>query len=489
MRVLLPLAVLLGSCTFHVAGVDLQDLSANANDLSGGHTDDLASFDQQSGDAMMSIDSALSDGMVDSATPPDFSPASDLQCVAGCNGATLRTCSVSGSTDQTCALGCSTSGSPHCQQMVPSGGSVTTGDLTVGALSNVLITANVVLDSDTGAISGGVRNATASGVIDHGIEYRSSGKAGIFIFNNLSVAMGFTVSLRGSKAVALVAVGDIHIDGVLDGTQPCASPTPSPGPGGQFGGAPGQSSSGAGHGGAGKGAHNSSSGGGGAGYSAVGGAGGISATGGGNAAVSGGSIVALDLTKLQGGFGGGGGGAGQSSGGGGGAAIQLVAGGTIFVTNGANGGINAGGCGGTGPGLSITAANSGAGGGGGSGGLILLEAQSINISGTLAANGGGGAAADSSGTAGQNGKLGTAAANGGTNSDGTQTDAGGGGAGGTKNTAAVDGTGDSGTTTIHNGGGGGGGVGYIWLNAYNGQLTTGGGTFSPTQGSGAITLQ
>jgi hypothetical protein len=478
MRSWLPLAVLLSSCTFRVTGVDLTDLSANANDLSGGHVDDLASSDGLVGGDGMSGDAMSSDALVD-ATPTDFTPASDLQCVGGCFGNTLRTCSVSGATDQSCALGCSTSGSAHCLQFVPSGGAVTSGDLTVGGLSNVIISANVVLDSDTGAISGGIRNATASGVIDHGIEYRSSGRTGIFIFNQLTVAMGFTVSLRGSKAVALVSESDIHLDGVLDGTQPCTSPVPSPGPGGEFGGAAGQSSAGAGHGGAGQGAHNQASGGGGGGYGAVGGAGGSSQTGTGAAAVSGGNMVALDLSKLQGGFGGGG---AQSAGGGGGAAIQLVAGGSIIVTNGTNGGINAGGCGAR----AYTTGSGNGGGGGGSGGLILLEAQSINVSGTLAANGGGGAAGDTSGGAGQSGKLGTAVASGGVNSNASQTDAGGGGAGGTKNSGAVDGTGGTG---INNGGGGGGGVGYIQLNVFNSQFTDAAGTYSPTQTIGAITLQ
>jgi hypothetical protein len=153
------------------------------------------------------------------------------------------------------------------------------------------------------------------------------------------------------------------------------------------------------------------------------------------------------------------------AGSGGGGAIQIVAGQSITIEQ--FGAINAGGAGGV------------AYGGGGSGGAILLEAPTIAIRGTLAANGGGGGS--NSGGNGSNGLPSGQAAAGGGSGDDSGVGFGGMGSAG----AALSGSNGANGTGI-NTAGGGGGAGRIRINSAGGVATTPG-VLSPALGTGCAT--
>jgi hypothetical protein len=113
----------------------------------------------------------------------------------------------------------------------------------------------------------------------------------------------------------------------------------------------------------------------------------------------------------------------------------------------------------------INAGGAGAYGGGGSGGAILLEAPTVTVQGTLAANGGGGGV-DS--TFGAGATPSSTPAAGGAN--------GGAGSAGPTINGSLGVIGDAGTTFY---GGGGGGAGYIRINAGAGGAILDAGTISP----------
>jgi hypothetical protein len=146
----------------------------------------------------------------------------------------------------------------------------------------------------------------------------------------------------------------------------------------------------------------------------------------------------------------------EGTGGHGGGAVLLLAANTINVT----GGINAGGQGGR-PGTQ----NTSGGGGGGAGGMIVLDAQTVMSSGLLAANGGAGGEGSGENTGGTAGSdsSGIGAATGGTSGAALLN----GGDGGNGSAGAAAGAGAPGSvgTTVNNlrggGGGGGGGAGLI----------------------------
>lgn len=145
-------------------------------------------------------------------------------------------------------------------------------------------------------------------------------------------------------------------------------------------------------------------------------------------------------------------------GGAGGGAIQVSAGQAVLLLAGSL--VNAGGAGGQ-----------GAGGGGGAGGAILLEAPSVKIAGTLAANGGAGGANDPIGKpVGENAHPDATAAKGGVADSGNPQDNGGdGAAGATKNGAPGTYGGGKTTSALKDAaGGGGGGAGRIRLNSQTG---------------------
>lgn len=412
------------------------------------------------------FESATTVDAVEPDIAPDASVCADLS--ATCAGdSTLRTCSAVGElpTDTTCNWGCIDATAPHCGELVPTGGVVTTQDLAPdAALLDQDISATITISTSTGAM--GVVRPAGTGVIN-GISFEVRGGIGIFRFK--SVAFHGGVVLTGTAPVAFVADGAIVVDTLIDARGTCL--TTSAGPGGNQGGNASGNGQGLGGGGRGNNAGaTDASGGGGGGFGALG-----SNGGNGNAAnggTRGNSFGDLAITTLVGGGGGGGGGRQGAGGvgGGGGGAVFLASNTSIRIETGA--GINAGGCGGFG------AQNSdGGGGGGGSGGAILLEAPVVTLDGGLGVNGGGGGAGGSADN-GENAPL-ISAANGAISAvDGN----GGNGGAGTTFSGTV-GENDSPA------GGGGGAVGRIRINTRTSMVDGVGLTSPPFDALGTSTTR
>jgi hypothetical protein len=347
----------------------------------------------------------------------------------------------------------------------------------------IQISSTVTLDTDTGAISGGLTRGAGEGVAsDIGYHQRMSGTAplGVFVFASLEVTEAGTMRFIGSRAAVLLIGGEATISGVIDVAAGCDGLRSCPGPGGRAGAIPGTPASGCGSAGdGGSGASNTDGGGGGGGGAAMGATGGAA----GSAATGAGGAICPSsptLVPLVGGGGGGAGGQGAtpavSDGGGGGGAVQITSLTRLIV----DGVVDANGAGGGGGPLSASGINAGAGSGGGAGGGVLLEAPSIELAAStvLVANGGGGGAGgygDQAGTPGANGGRSTTVAAGGAAVGGNAP----GGDGGAGSTAA-----QSPPTTGGNGGGGGGAVGRIaLLTAVPVTLL---GTLSPPPATGAV---
>ncbi|MBA3459469.1 MAG: hypothetical protein H0T46_05885 [Deltaproteobacteria bacterium] len=408
-------------------------------------------------------DGALSpiDSSVDAYIPDaSLCVAASKQCI-GANQK-LRVCDSSGasSRDIDCAWSCLETPEPHCAQLVPSGGAVTTADLESTALTDHTIM-SATINTDDGSITG--LRAAGGGIIN-GIDYTQRGSVGVFRFNKLTI--NGLVNIRGTRAAAIVSIGEITINGGIDAQGDCSGS--NAGPGGSPGGAAGKDGSGSGSGGAGSGS-NPCSGGGGAGHGGAGGDGGGRDN-------DGDAFGTPSIAQLFGGAGGGGGGgeADGGEGGGGGGALQLVANKRIKI-NGAQplaGRIHAGGCGGRG-GLC-------GGGGGGAGGTILIEAPVIELaSSALAVNGGGGGGGggggNTTGTSGERATLSTTKASGGNGANGVngggppEPDGGDGGDGGDDNAAS-----GSNGENAKRAGGGGGAVGRMRFNTLSGSIVTSG---------------
>jgi hypothetical protein len=190
------------------------------------------------------------------------------------------------------------------------------------------------------------------------------------------------LGLAGDRAIALVTLGDLTVQGQISaGAVGAAS-----GPGGDN-----QESCATGRGAEGVvqmvDATMGGSGGGGGGFADVGGDGAPVEESDGPASDGGVAGGVPGLVPLRGGCAGGKGGLPQGgAGGGGGGALQLVAGGELLVE--AGGFVTA--RGGRGIGIHAADGNSSGGGGGGAGGGLLLEASTMVINGAVTANGGGG---------------------------------------------------------------------------------------------------
>jgi hypothetical protein len=275
--------------------------------------------------------------------------------------------------------------------------------------------------------------------------------ADLFILNSLTLPDNASLSFSSANPVILAVLTAVNIQGTLyvnDGKA-----------GGSSSAAPGR---GAGQGGAG---YASSSGYGSGSYCGMGGQGGTST---GPVPGGGSPYGTANLIPLVAGSNG-----GTSNGGGaGGGAIQIVAGQSITIGPGAH--IDAGGQGGTTPTGSTVSC------GGGSGGAILLEAPTVVVQGTLAANGGGGAGYVGIGA---DGNASDQPALGGvdTNSVDGGTAVGGIGSAGMTVNGGNGGPYDPGIYGGSSGGGGGGGAGWIRINAANASIT---GTVSPALDSG-----
>ena len=291
---------------------------------------------------------------------------------------------------------------------------------------------------------------------------QASGPAlGVFVVNSFTLASGATARVLGADALVIVALDTIRIDGSLLGN----SMDPNKGPGATL-----QSdiagTVGAGPGGGGPGSATTSAGGG--GYCGAGGAG-ASLAGATDDALGGPTFGNAALVPLLPGSNGGSG--GVSPGGNGGGAIELVAAHGITVT----GIVHVGGNGGEESGVyQLGFANNQQASGGGSGGAILLEAPTVDVSGTLAANGGagGGNAQGSAATASATSAPGGPA-------DASHAAGGDGSAGAT--VAGAQGSAVTGAAS----GGGGGGAGRIRINTATGQATLGG-VVSPSPATSCV---
>ena len=364
----------------------------------------------------------------------------------------LRTCSGPGAQyqDKTCDWGCvATGGTPHCGTIVPTSDAVDPTDLVdQSGLGDAMVAG--AIDTDTGSIPG--TRAQGAGIIS-GIGYRTHDN--VAVFTAKSWRFGST-TIGGSKAVAFVATaGDIVVDGTFDASGGC-SPNSTGGPGGFAGGTTKD--------GAGSNDTQAATGGGGGGNAGTtgGGGGGHAGTGGATRVAIGGAMYGdATITHLTGGAGGGAGsgGGGFGLGGGGGGAVQLITAGSVTVTTGITHTISVSGCGGTKGG-----GGADSGGGGGAGGTLLIEAHTIQNSGTLLANGGGGGGGDG-GTDGFDGIFGGFGGNGNNGTSG-----GNGGAGGSVNGQST-----------NDAGGGGGAAGWIRLNTFRG-MNLSAGTVSPSLG-------
>jgi hypothetical protein len=275
------------------------------------------------------------------------------------------------------------------------------------------------------------------------------------------------VKVTGARALIVIAARKVDVAAIIDGSADHLTA----GPGGTTGG----------KGGDGQVSGDNDSGGGGAGFGSAGAQGGdsIGNLPGGTAGTSFGDTRTFFGGGSPGGIGGGAAQCGATEmqkgrGGGGGGAIQISS--AVEVTIEATGGIDVNGGGGTGGCGSLASAGGGggtggcgslasAGGGGGSGGIVFLESPTVTVLGKLAANGGGGGGGGSGngnndGADGSNGALSSMAAGGGNAGAGGFLSSSNGGKGGSG------GAGMSGATrgeNQQNGGGAGGGTGRVWL--------------------------
>lgn len=460
-------------------------------------------------DAMPNIDAAPGiDGSPDAMVQVCDPGGADDNCS---DSTTLQSCRGDGSgfDPTSCNLACVAAPSAHCGAVAPSNG-ITDAMLDEGTADlDTLSTGSLIFNTNTGeitvAIGGAVVRPSGTGLdAGSGIAFEIVDQAGdppdigVFKFASLTVAEATTIRGVGNNAMAIVAAGNIQVNGVIlvtGGVESCgpsavtATPARCSGPGGREGAAADAAATGSGGGHQGTtSTGEAESGGAGGGHAGTGGAGGDAQSAGGSAGGTGGAIFAnAALIPLTGGGGGGGGateladgGGAGAPGGGGGGALQVVSRSQIAFGPNLGGpcGINAGGGGAGGSG------NSASGAGGGAGGGILLESPTVLFNGqcTLAANGGAGSGADIGGTA-MSGQLSANAAPGGPSGIGSGSGNGGAGA------AGATATGSQGVSADREAGGGGGGIGLIRVNTLNNGGFTNDGTTSPAAGTGAIGLQ
>jgi hypothetical protein len=288
---------------------------------------------------------------------------------------------------------------------------------------------------------------------------------------NVSVASGATLTVIGSRPLAILATNNITLDGTIGAAAKGATAGPGSAP---------VTANGA------DGSSTARNGGGGGGHGTAGAAGattGTPPTGAGGGAAAGSAAV---IPLLGGGHGGHNLDSSPNVGGGGGGGVQLSA--CHGLSVGSTGHIDVGGGGGQG-GQGHPSAAAGGGAGGGAGGSVLLESPQVTLTAgaVIAANGGGGGGggdtgASVAGSPGQDGPMSVAPAAGGLAAGGS---AGPGGSGGAGASAPNPGSPPSGGTD--GGGGGGGAVGRIRINTGDGQAPdTSGVVISPAPTTGAI---
>ncbi|HUG61606.1 MAG TPA: hypothetical protein VMP03_07160 [Methylomirabilota bacterium] len=372
-----------------------------------------------------------------------------------CQDDAVVTCTANGDIEQSvaCALGCTADPDPRCLVLEPSNLPAATCD--TAANLDLIYADSAEIDTDTACTSLVVQADAPDICVVRG--------------RNVTIAAGVTIRVTGGRALAIVATGDLTLDGTLDSSAIATGAGP---------GAVGDGIGGAGG--------VDGDGGGGAGHHTSGGMGGTGPLAGASGGVAGTSFGLDTLVPLRGGSGGGqAGGASQTQGGGGGGAVQLVACGSLTI----GGVIHVGGGGGEGGlGVLIDEPRE-AGGGGGSGGGVLLEAAVVNITGTLAANGGGGGGGgvfgseNTPGQSGGNGADATASATPALGGAGPfESGDGGDGAAGTTGPEM----GETPALSTGSGGGGGGAAGRIRLNVRAGTTPTVSGTVTPAASNGEV---
>lgn len=416
------------------------------------------------------------DASVD-AVPPDGGSEDATSCTqTTCASGVLEVCGASGTVEhvEPCRLGCFSN--DRCRRVDPSNGLGAQLDGTSG-LAAVTIPSGATVEADTGVVrSGGQVVAVATETVPQG------GGPTLRVFMARSFVLG-DIQIRGTMPVAIVAMEDIEVRGIIDVSAddvvagPGALTCAGAGRGGdQPGGAWLQRRSG--HVGSGQYIW-TTPGAGGGGFGSTGGVGGQTSLA---AGVAGGVNGNALLVPLRGGCPGGGVNSGfvdVGHAGRGGGAIQLVSGTGEIVLMATPGlaGVHAGGGGGRGCTNDGSASNppSGAGcgtGGGGSGGGILVEAADVRfeVGAALLASGGGGGGMGGCGTV-RNGQ--DAPPSGGTAAGGScSMEAWGlppaGGAGASTSAAQV-----GVSTEYAAAGGGGGGLGRIRVNTRDGTYAGG----------------
>jgi len=449
------------------AARDMPAPPADLGDL-GGPIDDLG-VDPPTDMPVITMDSGVDAGSLDfgfDSGPPDLGCTGADTCIGG-----VRAFCMSGvRVMEPCALGCATTTPGRCALFLPSN----VDAALFSTDSDVVLPATV--DTTACSLAGAVIAEQPSG-------------PGLCVVRgrDITVPVGTTVRVSGSRALVLLAARDIVVDGVLDAA---ARGTVS---------GPGASAARAGAGG--DGAHVDTFGDGGGGGGGRCGAGGAGGRGTGDAASSpaaapggaGGAVV--DVGTLSPLFGGSPGGRGAytagvisplAAGGGGGGAVQLSARELIRV----RGIIDVGGGGGQ-RGHARGFMNYSGGGGGGSGGAVLIEAPEVlyEMGGRVQAIGGGGASSGGSNTAsgtaaegidGNDGQDGVAASDralGGANPASRYSTVGAPSGGGS---ALAGDTGGAQTARYGNGGGGGGGAGCVLVRTATGAIPAGASASAPS---------
>ena len=278
-----------------------------------------------------------------------------------CAGTKLQTCgSDAVFTDtETCELSCTTAPTPHCAYLSPK---------YVPDACDVPASGTTLTVSTSATIDSGLDNNCTGGVVAQ----TDGPEICVLHYERISVGSGATLTLVGTRAVALVADGDLTITGTVE----VGATGGTSGPGGgtyESGGFPTSQ-------------FNTGSGGGGAGFRTPGGAGG-NGTGDG-ATLNGGSASDApgETSPLRGGpraaF--------SVAGGGGGALTVVSCRSRVSVL----GTIDSRGGGGAGGRVRSTPAadNPVAGAGAGAGGYVVVQGVSISVTGQTFANGGGGGA-------------------------------------------------------------------------------------------------
>lgn len=433
----------------------------------------------------------------------DGTSTSEMQCTFGCLASACNVCSPSTTECQdnklvvcsaagtvtssnTCTYGCDATADPDtCKSptLVPSN----LYDATVTLMpANPCETATLV---DLSVPAAGSLMIDTDGAVCTRVKTQAGSLPAICVVvqRNITFAETSSVTVTGSRALALVATGTMSVSGRINASAVGSNAGPGAMVTGLGVGANGISMP------SGSESAPGNAGGGGGGFGANGGPGGDApgacntspcADPGAGGLVQGPNTTLIPLRAgSRGGFNSANSGSiRQGFPGGGGGAVQLVGCNTLTIANSAEFDANGGGGGGGVPGADGPSATPGAGAGGGSGGAFLIEAQSTSISSgaQFYANGGSGGGGATlvnggvSGAPGVDGTRGTMAAIGGSaaNTAGSTSFAGGNG-GATSNTGspiAASAGGGPAADSMSAAGGGGGGVGRFRINNTAGNL-------------------